>query len=176
MQQELIDLLDRENIRACLARLARGEDRRDEALIRSACWSDGTSDYGVFKGSFTDYLGWVIPGSDAITNTQHFLGQSLIELNGDQARVETHLISYHRVAGEEGQDSDMCIGGRYLDVMQKRDGEWRIFARTLIYDWDKHWGPSADWSHGVMGLPLASDDYYGKAHGDISTSFFGGDV
>jgi hypothetical protein len=42
------------------------------------------------------------------------------------------------------------IGGRYLDTMD---------------------GPSVDWSHGVMGMPLR-DHYHGKAVGDYSEAFF----
>jgi len=89
-------LLDRETIRDCLARLARGEDRRNAAAISAAFWPDARTDYGVFEGSFDEYLAWVVPGADAITNTQHVLGQSVIEASGEEARVETQVISYHR--------------------------------------------------------------------------------
>ena len=43
--EELNGLLDREKIRDCVARLARGEDRRDPAMITAAYWPDSTSDY-----------------------------------------------------------------------------------------------------------------------------------
>lgn len=80
-------MLDREAIRDCCARLARGEDRRDANLIRTAYWPDSRSDYGVFEGSFDEYLAWVVPGADAITNTQHVLGQSHIELEREGAPI-----------------------------------------------------------------------------------------
>ena len=63
---ELQALLDREKIRNCIINLARGEDRRNGDLIRASYWSDSTTDYGVFKGSFDEYFAWVIPGSPAI--------------------------------------------------------------------------------------------------------------
>src|SRR5579862_6261166 len=50
--EDLRGLLDRERIRDCIARLARGEDRRDATLISASYWPDSTSDYGVFEGSF----------------------------------------------------------------------------------------------------------------------------
>ena len=96
--EQLQGLLDREKIRECLVRLARGEDRRAADIISASCWPDSTTDYGVFQGTFQQYLAWVVPGSDAIKNTQHVLGQSVIEVQGNAARAETHVISYHRIA------------------------------------------------------------------------------
>jgi hypothetical protein len=164
------DLIAREEIRACLARLARGEDRRNGALIAASLWPDSVTDYGVFRGSFDEYFAWVIPGSDAITNTQHLLGQSHIELAGDSASVETQVQSSHRVE-TEGGPRDMVIGGRYLDRFERRDGEWRIAARTMLYDWSQDWGAAADWSQGVMGLPFAPH-FAGRSQGDWSAEFF----
>ncbi|MBW8783405.1 MAG: nuclear transport factor 2 family protein [Novosphingobium sp.] len=169
---ELKEFLDREKIRDCLARLARGEDRRDPDAITVAHWPDARSDYGVFEGSFPEYLAWVVPGADAITNTQHVLGQSVIDLAGDSARVETQVVSYHRVDMGAGE-RDTCIGGRYLDRMEKRGGEWRIIHRIMLYDWFQDWGESIDWSQGVMGLPFGAEHFSGRARGDYSEVFFG---
>lgn len=172
ISEELKALLDREKIRDCLARLARGEDRRDAALISGSYWPDSTTDYGVFAGDFDTYLAWVVPGSEAIPVTQHVLGQSVIEIHGDVARVETHVLSYHRVdMGEEERDT--CVGGRYLDRFKRRDGEWRIAHRLMLYDWYQDLGRSIDWSQGVMGLPFSAEHFSGRAHGDFSESFFG---
>jgi len=170
--KELKSFLEREQIRDCIARLARGEDRRDAELIGACYWPDSTSDYGVFVGTFDKYLAWVVPGSPAIPVTQHVLGQSVIELQGDAARVETQVVSYHRVnMGKEERDT--VIGGRYLDRMDKRRGEWRIAQRTMLYDWFQDFGASIDWSRGVMGLPFSAGHYSGRAVGDYSEVFFG---
>lgn len=170
--EELGTFLAREKIRDCIARLARGEDRRDAGLISGSYWPDSTTDYGVFSGSFDEYLSWVVPGADAITNTQHMLGQSVTEMDGDTALVETQVISYHRVNMGEGE-RDTCIGGRYLDVIEKRGLEWRIAKRTMLYDWFQDWGASIDWSQGVMGLPFSAEYFSGRAVGDYSEIFFG---
>jgi SnoaL-like domain len=168
---ELKSLLDRDKIRECIARLARGEDRRNAELITASYWQDSTTDYGVFVGSFDKYLEWVVPGSPAIPVTQHVLGQSTIDLNGDTANVETHVISYHRVnMGTEERDT--VIGGRYLDRFEKRAGDWRIANRVMLYDWFQDFGVSVDWSKGVMGLPFSADHYTGRAVGDYSETFF----
>ena len=44
---ELDNLIDRERIRDCLARLSRGEDRRDAELIGGSYWPDATDDHGI---------------------------------------------------------------------------------------------------------------------------------
>lgn len=175
MDQLLCQLLDREAIRACLARLARGEDRRSTDLIRASWWPDARFDYGVHSGDFDAYLAWVVPGADAIKDTQHHLGQTHIELGGDTARAETHVFSYHRVDMGEGE-RDICIGGRYLDMFQKRGSEWRIIERVMLYDWEKDWGAAADWSKGMMGYPFAAAHYTGRAKGDYSERWFAGGV
>jgi hypothetical protein len=170
--KELENLLERERIRDCIARLARGEDRRNAELISACYWPDSTTDYGVFIGTFDQYLAWVVPGSPAIPVTQHLLSQSLIELEGNVARAETHVTSYHRVnMGTEERDT--VIGGRYLDRMEKRGGKWRIAQRTMLYDWFQDFGLSVDWSKGLMGLPLSAEHYSGRAVGDYSEIFFG---
>lgn len=135
MTDKFAAMLDRDHIRTCLARLARGEDRRDAALIAASYWPDSSTDYGVFQGDFAAYLAWVVPGSDAIANTQHVLGQSYIELAGDRARVETQVISYHRIDYGGGDEHDTCMGGRYIDRLERRDGEWRIALRTNLIEW-----------------------------------------
>ncbi|HSA53869.1 MAG TPA: nuclear transport factor 2 family protein [Yinghuangia sp.] len=170
--KEIQNLLARENIRACIADLARGEDRRDAEMITAAYWPDATIDYGMFAGNFDEYLAWVVPGSPAIPVTQHFLGQSVVKIQGDTALVETHALSYHRIdMGEE--ERDVTLGGRYLDRFEKRGGEWRIAQRTMLYDWSQDFGVSVDWSQGLMGAPFSGDHYVGRAFGDHSTDFFG---
>jgi hypothetical protein len=171
---DLSDLIARDAIRCCIARLARGEDRRDAALITASYWPDSTTDYGVFKGTFAEYLAWVVPGADAITNTQHHVGQSHIERDGDHAKVETQVISYHRVDYGDGDEHDTVIGGRYLDRFEHRDGEWRIAERTMLYDWFQDWGKAIDWTQGVMGLPFSAPHFAGRARGDWSAEFFKG--
>ena len=168
---ELKTLLDRDKIRDCIARLARGEDRRDAKIISASCWPDAISDYGVFLGGFDEYLAWVVPGSTAIKVTQHVLGQSVIDLEGDTALVETHVISYHRIDMGEAEH-DTVIGGRYLDRMAKRGGEWRIAQRTMLYDWYQDLGAAIDWSKGLMGLPFRAEHFTGRTAGDYSETFF----
>ena len=169
--EDLNSIIDRENIRDCLARLARGEDRRDADLIRGAYWPDATDDHGVFVGTFKEYLAWVVPGAPAVLVTLHTLGQSLIDLRGNAAVVETHVTSYHRI-NMGAEEADIVIGGRYVDVMEKREREWRILERTMLYDWLQDFGSAANWSQGLLGMPFLTKHSVGSATGDHSVQIF----
>jgi hypothetical protein len=169
--EDLRAVIDREKIRDCLARIARGEDRRDPEILKGCFWPDSGVDFGIFIGSFDEYLAWVTPGAPSIPVTLHTLGQSLIDLSGDKAAVETHITSYHRV--DFGQEHrDVVMGGRYLDRMERRDGEWRVAQRTMLYDWLQDFGVAVDWSKGLMGMPFLTTHSVGAANGDHSVSFF----
>ena len=170
--QELVELLDREKIRDCLARLARGEDRRNAELITGAYWPCALIDHGIFTGTFDEYLAWVVPGSPDIPVTQRVLGQSLIDLYADTALVETHVLAYHHVATAD-EHRDTVIGGRYLDWMEKIGSEWRIARRTMLYDWYQDLGASVDWTTGLMGMPFDTEGYAGRAVGDPSEQILG---
>jgi hypothetical protein len=71
-------------------------------------------------------------------------------------------------AGEQ----DTVIGGRYLDRMEQRGGQWRIASRIMLYDWYQDWGQAIDWSQGVMGTAFSQEWFSGRAKGDYSEIFF----
>lgn len=170
--EELQAFLAREKIRDRIARVARGEDRRDREILGACFWPEASCDFGIFAGSFDEYLAWVVPGSPAVVLTQHSLGQILIDMAGDTARAETHVTAYHRVnMGTEERDT--IIGGRYLDVLEKRGGDWRIMRRVMLYDWVQDAGVAVDWSQGLMGMAFSGGHYTGRAADDHSVAFFG---
>jgi hypothetical protein len=168
---DLDSIIDREKIRDCLARISRGLDRRNAELVRASYWPDATDDHGVSIGSVEQLLAWVSPGDPTIILTAHTLGQSLIDLRGATALVETHVTAYHRVDAD-GQERDVFLGGRYLDRMEKRGNEWRISHRKMVFDWQSDVGRSVDWSKGLFGMPFVGEHAVGSAHGDYSDAFF----
>ena len=42
----------------------------------------------------------------------------------------------------------------------------------MLYDWSQDWGAAADWSQGLVGMPLSAPHYTGRAQGDRSATFF----
>lgn len=137
--------LDKLDISEVVQSLARGIDRCDADLIAGAFWPDATDDHGLFKGSAKDFVAWVIPMLRSMERTQHFLGNILVEVDGDRAFSEAYFVAYHRVHAE-GAANDMVAAGRYLDRFHKREGLWRIRHRQAVYDWTTtHPATDAGW-------------------------------
>jgi hypothetical protein len=153
---DLQSLLDREAIRDVLMRYARGIDRCDRSLLEGVYWPDAIDDHGNFRGSAAEFIDWCLPLlRERMDQTSHMLGNILIQLDGDSAAVESYFEAYHRFRPEAGQPYDAVLGGRYIDRMEKRGGEWRIADRIAVYDWARDYPDSADWSStDVIGLGL----------------------
>jgi len=139
----LSELADREAIRACLYRYCRGIDRRDEAALRSSYWPDATDRHGAYQGSATGFIDWALDKlSDGARNV-HMVGNIAIELHGAVAAVESYFLALQADRSPQGQARDTLLCGRYVDRFERRDGQWRVAARTVCYDWMQQ-SPGAD--------------------------------
>ena len=125
-------LVDRQAISECLLRYARGVDRVDEELIRSAFWEDAQDSHGPVTGSPDDFLNWFLPNQPAREVAQHYLMNHTAELDCTTAESETYFIS---VAKMYDSDRIETVGGRYIDEFEKRQHEWRIKSRMVVLDW-----------------------------------------
>ena len=110
---------------------ARGVDRADADLLKATCWEDATLDYGFFKGDAHPFLAQLVVGLQQHVNTQHQISNELIMLEGDSARSECYLTAHHHRA----DNTEMTYIGRYFDVLQKRDGVWKILNRRIVMTW-----------------------------------------
>jgi len=133
---DLTRLLHEAAIHRVLHRYCRGIDRLDAELIRSAYWPDASDDHGVFKGRADDFVTWVVDALRSFEQTQHFLGQSSIEIAEDDASSETYFIARHVVARDDARFLE-TFGGRYVDRFARRNGEWRIARRAVVHDWSR---------------------------------------
>jgi SnoaL-like domain len=125
-----------------VTRLARAIDRCDAALLASLFHPEATDDHGLFKGTAAEFVAWVIPLLKTMKQTQHVIGQCLIEVDGDSAAGESYFVAHHTVAGPDG-DVFSLAAGRYLDRFERRGGVWKISHRHAVYDWNSV-APSSD--------------------------------
>ena len=129
------DLLARQAITDVIYRYARGIDRMDFDLVRSCYHDDAYDDHGAFAGSVDEFIASARDFLARWTATQHFMGNLLIEIEGDRARAETYAVAYHRREDDEGNGKDDVMGIRYVDRFECRDGEWKIAYRVVATEW-----------------------------------------
>jgi hypothetical protein len=125
-------MLAHHEVRSCLMRYARGLDRHDAALAKSAYHADARDDHVLYVGSGHGLVEWANRQHAATVHThQHYIMNVSIELDGDQAHVE----SYWMFAGTLAGHANTLGGGRYVDRFERREGRWGIAARQLIVEW-----------------------------------------
>jgi hypothetical protein len=133
----LRDLVERDQIRTCITKAARGLDRYDADHAKEAFWPDATDDHGTVVGPAFAYI-------DGRTNTvwkgvQHYLMNQTIDLDGDVAHVETYFMAVIRPLSEDRSEFTV---GRYLDRVEKRDDAWRIAHRLTVVEWSGAMNPA----------------------------------
>lgn len=136
LERQVNELADREAIRECMNRYCRGIDRRDEAALRSAYWPDATDRHGPYQGSANGFIDWALESlATRGERSVHNIANLSIELHGPQAAVETYFLALQRDRDPQGRSREVFLAGRYVDRFEKRGTEWRIAARTVVYDW-----------------------------------------
>lgn len=133
----IAELLDKQDIYEVLTRYCRGIDRRDEELLRSAYHEDAYDDHGMFQGNAWEFAAYAIENLKTMQRTMHCIQNVSITVRGDVAASEAYLIAYHRMSSREGGEADHVVGARYVDRHERRDGEWRIAHRTVVYEWSR---------------------------------------
>lgn len=133
LMRRLRDMLDRNDILECMHRYARGMDRHDRALLRSAYHDDGIDDHGGFVGPVDEFIDWALNYHATQDRHQHYLTNHHVELGRDSAHAETY---YLFVATERDEGARLSVaGGRYVDYLEKRDGRWAIVTRVCLIEW-----------------------------------------
>lgn len=156
-------------IRGVLERYCRAIDRLDSELLESCYWPDAMDHHGAIDGSVGDFIERVIPLlRERYEATMHTLGQSIIDVEDDRAYAETYNVAYHR-GGEKGRSTLVTVGNRYVDVLERRQGEWRILDRKVILEWSKL-DADVTVTHPVENFPLAHRDRSDPAYARQSAS------
>ncbi|MDB5967475.1 MAG: hypothetical protein JWQ72_3975 [Polaromonas sp.] len=138
-------LLDREAIREAMNAYCRGIDRCDEAALRSAYWEDATDRHGAYNGSAAGFIDYAVKARTNGPRMIHQVSNISIVLKGNQAAVESYFQAFQYDYDPAGKLRETFLVGRYADRFEKRGDEWRIAARTVIYDWMKEApGPEGD--------------------------------
>jgi hypothetical protein len=129
---KLAHLIDRQEILDCLIRFTRGIDRFDRALFLSAFHVDAVVAAGEFVGGPTDLYDWASKlHAQGQSATHHNVLNHTCDIEDDVAHTET----YYLFVGRNHDDSNWIAGGRYIDRLERRGGDWKIALRTNAIEW-----------------------------------------
>ena len=132
LREQVKRLTDRAEIYDCMQRYARGVDRRDRALLRSAYHDGAVDDHVGFVGVVDDFIDWALAYHSTQTRHQHYLLNHTVDIDGDVAHAETY---YLFVGTDREPANHMTIsGGRYVDRLERRDGRWAIADRVCVVE------------------------------------------
>lgn len=127
LRRDVAFLMDRSAIADCIARHARGCDRHDVDLIGAAYHPDGHDEHGKVINSGAEYGDWANSTHAATSQVHtHNITTHTCEIDGDGAHAESYVIVV--LLGRDGRTAQF-ISGRYIDRLERRDGQWRIAVR-----------------------------------------------
>jgi hypothetical protein len=148
-------------IRDALARYSHGVDHGDLELAKSAYWPEANDHHGgTWNANGHDYVTQLIGrdeerrrnGFPSVGGMHHLTTTLVTRTSEHTARAQTYFIVFQ----PHDSDREYHVGlvvGRYLDVFEERDGEWRILAREVVNDFTRMdvggeiW-PRASWQSG----------------------------
>jgi hypothetical protein len=156
----LEELVSKQAITEVLHRYCRGIDRRDWELLRSCYHADAHDDHAVFRGERDGLLEFMREFLTArCAATKRSVSNILITVTGDAATAESSIHAWHRMLPEpgavDGPATELTVGARNIDRLERRHGEWRFAKRVLVFDWVRQetiegepfdFGPDAIWS------------------------------
>jgi hypothetical protein len=135
--RRLDQAISRTEIVQLLARYSRGIDRCDVETLRTIWWPEAQVDYGTGMSSAMAWSDNVVASLSRMHRTQHLLGNMIIDVDGDRGTAETYCCAYHEL-DRDGVRLEMVVGGRYLDKLERRNGEWRVLERRYVMDWNRN--------------------------------------
>ncbi len=151
-------MIDRQEIEQVLKLYCRAIDRLDVALLKSIYWPEATDDHGSFSGNAHEFADYVTASmKEIVVDGMHAVMQSVIDVDGNFATAKSYYFAYQQTvggkdavtafygeryaaeqeqAGKIGKGQDFFCGGRYVDLFEKRNGEWKILRRQITNEWN----------------------------------------
>lgn len=132
LERKLQYLVDRQEILDCVTRNARGNDRFDAEMIAGTYHADGLHELGGNTISGPAYGEHANQAHAALCEVNlHNVTMQTCEIDGDVAHAESYVIG---LFADWGGETSRMLAGRYIDRLEKRDGEWRIVLRRATME------------------------------------------
>jgi hypothetical protein len=128
-------LLERLEIAELVQSWALYRDAGDWDKLKETVHADGIMTATWFQGSFEAFISAMQDAWRKGSSSQHFQGGTVVEVLGTKAIAQTRMAILVRGKLEAVSVDVNCLGIFY-DRVEKRDGQWRIAKRNVIYDKD----------------------------------------
>lgn len=135
LQRDVRYLKDRFAIQDCIMRLSRGVDRHDAQLMTGSFHPDAEVKHGnrseFVRGA--EYGKWSNGAHEGgrFALHSHNITNINVEIDDDTAWAESYVITFFLAADEK---HTAVVAGRYVDELERRDGDWRITKRRAFLD------------------------------------------
>lgn len=126
------EISDRIQINDLLIRYTVAIDDKDWALLDTCFTPDAQIDYttsGGIKGAYPEVRVWLEKALAAFPVTQHYLTNSVVELDGDRASAKTCVYNPMCTDKPKGGQHVFNVGAYYIDKLVYTDDGWRIAER-----------------------------------------------
>jgi hypothetical protein len=130
---DMKQISDRIEINDLLTRYTVAIDTKDWTLLDSCFTPDAQLDYtatGGTKGGYPEVRAWLEKALAAFPMTVHYISNSTVTLQGDEARARTYVINPMGFPKEDGSLHIFTVGGFYVDRLVRTPEGWRIAERT----------------------------------------------
>jgi hypothetical protein len=132
LEAKMQDLLDRQAIFECIKRTSRGNDRFDIELISGSYHPDSIHELGQKQISGREYGEHANNAHVAICEVSlHNVTMHTCEIQGGVAHAESYVIG---LFADKGGAMSRMLAGRYIDRLEKRNGEWGIVLRRATVE------------------------------------------
>ena len=132
----MTELMERMEVRELVEKWVMYRDAADWENFRTVWTDDGRMMATWFWGPAEEFIKVSIEGFNRGIYILHFLGGSVIDIQGDRAVAQTKMTISQR--GEvHGVQCDIVCTGRFYDLIERRDGKWGVVLRQPIYERDR---------------------------------------
>jgi len=139
-------------------------DRRDMRGLLDCFWPESTTKHGAYEGGTAGFYEFARPIIEGCKYAAHHISNVVVEVDGDRAMAQSYYFAHHRRAAPSGDgEEDAFFEGRYVDLLERRDGVWKIIRRRGFSDHSAVIAAAtlyADWPAGRHSLPWPDDDAY----------------
>jgi len=130
-------IADKQALTELVLGYARGCDTQDPEIFRAIFTEDGVIESPQATIAGRDRIVDVVPRmlGEMYLRCMHFVGNTLFDVQGDDATGEVYCFAHHLTKEAEGQASDFIMAIRYEDRFRRVDGRWLIAKRHLHLGW-----------------------------------------